>query len=84
MIPTMIIKPLTAVWFTAKSPKLLCGRNLLALLLAGIVSNAGYYVAEALFSGNWLSPARHPVGGRRPVGRKRGRLPALRRSRSTG
>ena len=47
----MIIKPLTAVWFTAKSPKLLCGRNLLALLLAGIVSNAGDHVAEALFSG---------------------------------
>lgn len=63
VIPTMIIKPLTAVWFTAKSPKLLCGRNLLALLLAGIVSNAGYYVAEALFSGNWLAPLVTLWGG---------------------
>lgn len=63
IIPTMIIKPLTAICFTAKPVKLLCGRNLLALLIAGIVSNAGYYAAEAIFSGNWLAPLATLWGG---------------------
>lgn len=84
MIPTMIIKPLTAVWFTAKSPKLLCGRNLLALLLAGIVSNAGYYVAEALFSGNWLAPLVTLWGGVVQSGGSAVVFLGSRRSRSTG
>ena len=56
VIPTMIIKPLTAVWFTSHSERLLCRRNVCALILAGLVSNAGYYIEEALFSGNWLAP----------------------------
>lgn len=63
VLPTMIIKPLTAIWFTNKASKLLCGRNVLALFLAGLVSNVGYYIAEALFSGNWLAPLATQWGG---------------------
>ena len=63
VIPTMIIKPLTAVWFTSHSERLLCRRNVCALILAGLVSNAGYYIAEALFSGNWLAPLAPQGGG---------------------
>ena len=63
VIPTMIIKPLTAVWFTSHSERLLCRRNVCALILAGLVSNAGYYIAEALFSGNWLAPLALQWGG---------------------
>ncbi|WP_303789809.1 TIGR04002 family protein [Anaerotruncus colihominis] len=63
VIPTMIIKPLTAVWFTSRSEQLLCRRNVCALILAGLVSNAGYYIAEALFSGNWLAPLALQWGG---------------------
>lgn len=62
ILPTMIIKPLTAVWFT-HTGKLLCKRNLFALLLAGIVSNAGYYLAEVALSGNWLAPLATQWGG---------------------
>lgn len=42
VIPTMIIKPLTAVWFTSHSERLLCRRNVCALILAGLVSNLGW------------------------------------------
>ncbi|MEM1486167.1 TIGR04002 family protein [Oscillospiraceae bacterium PP1C4] len=63
IIPTMIIKPLTAVCFTSKGNKLLCFRNLIALLLAGIISIAGYYLAEVIISGNWLAPLAALWGG---------------------
>ena len=59
----MIIKPLTAIWFTSKKEKILCSRNLLALLLAALVSNGGYYLAEVIFSGNWLAPLATQWGG---------------------
>ena len=55
ILPTMIIKPLTAIWFTNKGA-LLCRRNVIALVLAGLVSNVGYYLAEVFFTGSWLAP----------------------------
>ena len=42
---------------------LFCRRNALALLAAGIVSNAGYYLTEAVLSGNWLAPLATQWGG---------------------
>lgn len=62
ILPTMIIKPLTAVWFTSRG-KLLCGRNVAALFLAGLVSNAGYYLAEVFLTGNWIAPLATQWGG---------------------
>lgn len=62
VIPTIIIKPLTAIWFTNKG-NLLCKRNVLALVLAGLVSNLGYLVAEALFYGSWLTALATKWGG---------------------
>lgn len=62
VLPTMIIKPLTAVWFTNKGP-LFCRRNLFALVLAGLTSNCGYYLAEVIFSGSWLAPLATQWGG---------------------
>ena len=43
---TVIIKAVMALPFTAKKDRLLCRRNLLALLLAGVVGVVGYYGAE--------------------------------------
>ena len=63
ILPTMIIKPLTAVWFTSRGERILCKRNCLALFLAALVSNAGYYLAEVFFSGNWLAPLATQWGG---------------------
>ena len=56
IIPTMIIKPLTAIWF-----------NIFALFLAGIVSEVGYYLAEVALSGSWLAPLAS-VWGIQPAG----------------
>lgn len=56
VIPTMIIKPLTALWFTNKTEKLISKHNIIAVFGAGVVSNVGYYTAEALIVGNWVTP----------------------------
>lgn len=43
---TMAIKAVMALAFTAKKERLLCGRNGVALVLAGLVCVIGYYGAE--------------------------------------
>ena len=63
ILPTVIIKPLTAIWFTCAGKRLLCGRNVFALAAASFVSILGYYVAEALMIGNWLAPLATLWGG---------------------
>lgn len=62
ILPTMLIKPLTAVWFTNKG-KFLCRRNVFALFLAGMISNLGYYLAEVVLTGNWIAPLATQWGG---------------------
>ena len=43
---TIIIKAVMVFAFTAKKERLLCRRNLLAPLFAGVIGVVGYYVAE--------------------------------------
>jgi uncharacterized repeat protein (TIGR04002 family) len=45
---TVIIKAVMVIPFTAKKDRLLCRRNLLAPVLAGVIGMAGYYVAEVI------------------------------------
>ena len=54
-IPTMIIKPLTVIWFTSKEDKLFNKRNIVAVILAGVVSIVGYYLAQVILTGNWVA-----------------------------
>lgn len=56
VIPTIIIKPTMVLFFTSKSHKVLCKRNILALIFAGIVGCFGYYLAGAIISGNFIAP----------------------------
>ena len=56
VIPTIIIKPVMVLFFTSKSDKLLCKRNVLALFMAGFVGCFGYYLAGAIMSGNFIAP----------------------------
>ena len=56
ILPTMIIKPLCAACFTAKSDHLLCRRNLFALVGAGVITNLLYYLAEVILTGSYLAP----------------------------
>ena len=47
-LPTVIIKAIMVLPFTAKKPTFLCVRNLLAPLAAGAVGIGGYFVAECV------------------------------------
>lgn len=53
---TVIIKAAAVFFFTARRDKLLCPRNLLALLPSFAVCIGGYYVYEALITSNWVAP----------------------------
>lgn len=60
IIPTVIIKSLMVLPFTAKQPRIFCRRNGFAPLVAGVIGVAGYGVAEVvmlLLSGSGLSAA---------------------------
>lgn len=59
---TFVIKALMVLCFTSARPKILHKRNYLALLLAAIVTVAGYYAAEAVLYGNLLSPVYSITG----------------------
>ncbi len=56
ILPSIVIKTLTALCFTAKAKKILCKRNLFALAPAFILCAAGYYLAECLMTGNFVAP----------------------------
>ena len=47
-VPTAIIKAVMVLAFTAKNERILCRRNLIAPLLAGLVCVGGYYMAETV------------------------------------
>lgn len=53
---SILIKALTALCFTAKKEKILCRRNLTALLPAFILCAGGYYGYEVLITGNTVAP----------------------------
>lgn len=54
---TVIIKSATAACFTNKTQKIICTRNLLALIPSLILCVGGYYLFESVFiAGNFVSP----------------------------
>ncbi len=59
---TIIIKALLALSFTSKNAKILTKRNLIALLPAYAITIAGYYIAEAVLYGNWITPVHSILG----------------------
>ena len=54
---TLVIKALTACFFTSRAPSFLCWRNLWALLPASALCGAGYYLYECAITGNFAAPA---------------------------
>ncbi len=52
-IPTVIIKILICLPFTAKKDRILCPRNIAATLFSGLISAGGYLTAEGLMFGTW-------------------------------
>lgn len=53
---TLAIKAVTALFFSGKSARIVCARNLLALLPSWAVCIGGYYLYEALITGNFIAP----------------------------
>ena len=53
---SVVIKAVTALFFTNKKKKVITARNLLALLPSAAVCIGGYYLYEALLYGNFLTP----------------------------
>ena len=49
---TFIIKMLITLPFTSKGTKIICVRNITAILVAGIISCVGYAIAELILYGN--------------------------------
>ena len=53
---TFLIKAVMVMCFTDKSDKILCVRNGIASVAAGLIGIMGYYFAEVWMFGNWITP----------------------------
>ena len=62
MPATVIIKMLIVLPFSEKNNKLLGARNMMASVISGVISAAGYYVAEAILFGSFAAPMASIAG----------------------
>ncbi len=53
---SVVIKAAAVLFFSHKSKKIACGRNVLALIPAGVLCVGGYYLYECLILGNFIAP----------------------------
>lgn len=53
---SVVIKGISVLFFTRKSKKVIVWRNLAALLPASVVCIGGYYLYDALITGNLIAP----------------------------
>lgn len=53
---SVIIKAVAVLFFSRKSKKIICWRNVLALIPASVLCIGGYYLYEALITGNFIAP----------------------------
>lgn len=51
ILPTLLIKPLLVLPFTAKQEHMITTRNILAVVAASFIGLAGYFVADTIFFG---------------------------------
>ena len=51
---TILIKALIVLLYTSKNEKIICKRNIFALIFAGIITFLGYYLYEAIFISNFI------------------------------
>lgn len=62
ILPSIIIKSLTAVCFSYKAKKIICTRNLLALIPSYILCVGGYYLSEGIIYSNFVAPLQGILG----------------------
>ena len=53
---SLVIKALAVVFFSCKGEKIICRRNILALIPAWLLCIGGYYLYDALITGSFLAP----------------------------
>lgn len=54
---SVIIKAAAVLYFTSRKERIICTRNIIALLPASVLCIGGYYLYEALITGNFAAPA---------------------------
>lgn len=54
---SVIIKAAAVLFFTSRKERIICTRNIIALLPASVLCIGGYYLYEALITGNFAAPA---------------------------
>lgn len=54
---SVLIKAAAVLFFTSRKEKIICTRNIIALLPASALCIGGYYLYEALITGNFAAPA---------------------------
>ena len=62
MPATVIIKMLIVLPCSEKNNKILGARNMMAPVISGVISAAGYYVAEAILFGSFAAPLASIAG----------------------
>ncbi len=71
IIPTILIKAILTLFFTSQGDRILCRRNVLAVLLAGIAGLLGYYLFDtfAAFDGDFIKAfwGTVPLGSIQPL-----------------
>lgn len=68
IIPTIIIKSVIVLYFTSKNKTILCKRNVIGVIFAGITGWIGYYIAGGIISGNFISAlVMLPLEGLQPL-----------------
>ncbi len=60
---TVIIKAAMAACFTCKKPTVIGTHNVVASGIAGAICIVGYYLAEVVLFGNWLTPIVSMLSG---------------------
>lgn len=55
VLPTAIIKALTAACFSRKKENIVCTRNIIALVPAGIICVGGYYLSSGIMYGDFIA-----------------------------
>lgn len=69
VIPTIIIKPLLVPFFSYKSNEILCKKNIIAVVVSGIIGVVGYFLAEGIIYGNFIAAlAAVPIQLIQPIG----------------
>ncbi len=54
-LATVIIKAAIALPFTSKGDRLVNKRNVIAVVVSGVITTLGYYLAESILFGSWAA-----------------------------